>query len=43
MLTLGSEVVVHVVKPAGMDDDSDSSLSVEPELIRKDKEGESDD
>ena len=43
MLTLGSEVVVHVVKPAGMDDDSDGSLSVEPELIRKDKEGESDD
>ncbi|MEO8270034.1 MAG: 50S ribosomal protein L25 [Aureliella sp.] len=43
MITLGSEVVVHVVKPAGMDDDSDGGLSVEPELIRKEKSDESDD
>ncbi len=43
MVTLGSEVVVHVVKPAGMDDDTGAGLSAEPELIRKEKEDESDD
>ena len=43
MLTPGHEVVVHVVKPAGMVDDADSGLSVEPELIRKEKADDSDD
>ncbi len=37
MVTQGTEVVVHVVKPAGMVDEADSGLSVEPELIRKEK------
>jgi large subunit ribosomal protein L25 len=43
MLTPAHDVVVHVVKPAGMLDDAESGLSVEPELIRKEKSDESDD
>ncbi len=43
MLTPANELVVHVVKPAGQSDDElEASLSVEPELIRKDKDDESD-
>ncbi len=38
MITPAHEVVVHVVRPAGMDEAAESGLSVEPELIRKEKE-----
>ncbi len=37
MVTHGSDVVVQVVKPSGMEEGADTSLSVEPELIRKEK------
>jgi large subunit ribosomal protein L25 len=37
MLTQAGIVVVHVVKPAGSGDELDTSLSAEPELIRKEK------
>jgi large subunit ribosomal protein L25 len=38
MLTPSAEVVVQVVRPAGMDLETPAETSVEPELIRKDKE-----
>lgn len=42
MVTPGMDVVVHVVKPAGMVEEADSGLSIEPELIRKEKSDDSD-